>query len=182
MKFKWDTGGFTYLYTDWLSYTETTEPELQELLIDLLGPAGAAWDDANHPIVQVGYLIPQPSPIDAGLPATIPVARTAYSLLERGITIVYTTDRTTAATEYIPSSKQFVFSTGSNITFEFRNMTTQYDGDTIAMWSRENDPQKQWGRKWIPRPKAPNRSSDSWIKDGRTIHYNTESKAELPPL
>jgi hypothetical protein len=182
MKFKWDTGGFTFLYTDWLSYTDTTETELHDALNELLGPPGAAWDDSNFPIVQVGYLIPQPSfDTDIGAAASAPVARTAYSLLERGITVIYTTDRTTAATEYIPSGKQFVFDTTGNITFEFRNMTTQYDGDTIAMWSRENDPQKQWGRKWIPRPKAPNRPSGSWIKDGRTIGYSTESKAELPP-
>lgn len=189
MKIKWTFSPDTFIYTNWMSYTSTTETELEDELTDTLGPPGSNYNRTppfgNFPIVSVQPLVGAQYN-DWGIGNEADPDRSWYSILERGILVVYTTDR--FGTEdldsdtYIPSEKATAFSNQLNIVFEFRDIVWP-DGweDTIQMAERTSAADLIWSRKWIPRPKAPNRSSDSWIKDGRTIHYNTESKAELPP-
>jgi hypothetical protein len=188
IKIKWTFSPDSFIYTNWMSYTSTTETELEDELTETLGPPGSNYNRTppfgNFPIVSVQPLMGAQYN-DWGIGNEIDPDRNWYSILERGILVVYTTDR--FGTEdidsdtYIPSEKSSTFSNQANIVFEFRNMVWPegYD-DTLQMVERTSAADLIWSRKWIPRPKAPNRAFGSWIKDGRTIHYNTESRAELP--
>ena len=189
MKIKWTFSPDSFIYTNWMSYTSTTETELEDELTETLGPPGSNYNRTppfgNFPIVSVQPLVGSQYN-DWGIGNEADPDRNWYSILERGILVVYTTDRFGTddldSDTYIPSEKASAFSNQANIVFEFRNMVWPdgYD-DTLQMVERTSAADLIWSRKWIPRPKAPNRASGSWIKDGRTIHYNTESRAELPP-
>jgi len=175
MKLKWVNSPESFIYTDWLDYLTTTEDELKTALTDIVGPPGSTWvDGVNFPLVEVGNILQSSSAV------TNTADRTHYGILERGVTVVFTVDRTTLGDRFIHSSKQFVFTSSANITFEFRNMTWDpYSDAAVCLYDRDYTAAPIWGRTWRARSGAPSAPAGSWFKNGKIVHFDQESRAEL---
>jgi hypothetical protein len=177
IQIKWTNSPVTYIYTDWLDWLTTTEADLKDALTSIVGHAGSTWvDGTNWPLVEVGNIFN-----GAGQSTLVHTDdRTHYGILERGVAIVFTVDRNTANDRFIHSSKQFAFTSSANIVFEFRNMTWHPYSDTaVCLYDRDNDAAPIWGRTWRARSGAPSASAGSWFKNGKIVHFDQESRAEL---
>ena len=176
MKFQWDSGGFTFIYSDWYDYATASQAALSADLDTIMGPPQVHWDAlVDPPLVQVASIVPGNS-----WPAAAPADKDFRAPLEIGLEIKFTVDKIASSDTYIDPTKRFVFTSLGYITFEFRNMVRTADTSDFALYPRSQDSDPTWGRAWKPKTGVQSFPQRGWIKDGFVVACGSESRNELP--